>query len=86
MGRVFFQFGHDIWPKNIKTGSTSLLPIHPVQLQFPMRLVQPGFDNHGVKFVGATSPFKLSSLQPTLRGPTIGVRGKVILAFEANGS
>ncbi|GMI69426.1 hypothetical protein like AT1G02890 [Hibiscus trionum] len=39
-----------------------------------------------VKFVGATSPSGLSSLQPALRGPTIGVRGKVVLAFEENGS
>ncbi|XP_039012109.1 uncharacterized protein LOC120141249 isoform X2 [Hibiscus syriacus] len=39
-----------------------------------------------VKFVGATSPSGLSSLQPALRGPTIGFRGKVLLAFEENGS
>ncbi|KAL4360923.1 hypothetical protein GQ457_04G028780 [Hibiscus cannabinus] len=39
-----------------------------------------------VKFVGATSPTGLSSLQPALRGPTIGFRGKVLLAFEENGS
>ncbi|PPR93628.1 hypothetical protein GOBAR_AA27048 [Gossypium barbadense] len=39
-----------------------------------------------VKFVGTTSPSTLSSLQPALRGPTIGVRGKVVLAFEENGS
>ncbi|XVE77637.1 hypothetical protein DITRI_Ditri13aG0078700 [Diplodiscus trichospermus] len=39
-----------------------------------------------VKFVGATSPSGLSSLQPALRGPTIGYRGKVVLAFEGNGS
>ncbi|GMI66585.1 hypothetical protein like AT1G02890 [Hibiscus trionum] len=39
-----------------------------------------------VKFVGAISPSGLSSLQPALRGPTIGFRGKVLLAFEENGS
>ncbi|KAK8711525.1 hypothetical protein V6N13_146806 [Hibiscus sabdariffa] len=39
-----------------------------------------------VKFVGATSPTGLSTLQPALRGPTIGFRGKVLLAFEENGS
>ncbi|XVF72605.1 hypothetical protein PTKIN_Ptkin12aG0134200 [Pterospermum kingtungense] len=39
-----------------------------------------------VKFVGATSPSGLSSIQPSLRGPTIGFRGKVLLAFEENGS
>ncbi|KAK8509843.1 hypothetical protein V6N12_001915 [Hibiscus sabdariffa] len=39
-----------------------------------------------VKFVGATSPSGLSSLQPALRGPTVGFRGKVVLAFEENGS
>ncbi|KAK6260219.1 ATPase [Theobroma cacao] len=39
-----------------------------------------------VKFVGATAPSGLSSLQPALRGPTIGFRGKVVLAFEENGS
>ncbi|XWS31706.1 hypothetical protein CRYUN_Cryun23aG0099200 [Craigia yunnanensis] len=39
-----------------------------------------------VKFVGATSPSGLSSLQPSLRGPAIGFRGKVLLAFEENGS
>ncbi|XWS46676.1 hypothetical protein CRYUN_Cryun14cG0088200 [Craigia yunnanensis] len=39
-----------------------------------------------VKFVGATAPPGLSSLQPSLRGPTIGFRGKVVLAFEENGS
>ncbi|XWS76554.1 hypothetical protein CRYUN_Cryun01aG0186400 [Craigia yunnanensis] len=39
-----------------------------------------------VKFVGATSPSGLSSLQPSLRGPIIGFRGKVLLAFEENGS
>ncbi|TYH96067.1 hypothetical protein ES332_A12G153200v1 [Gossypium tomentosum] len=39
-----------------------------------------------VKFVGTTSPSTLSSLQPALREPTIGVRGKVVLAFEENGS
>ncbi|XP_039013925.1 uncharacterized protein LOC120143759 isoform X2 [Hibiscus syriacus] len=38
-----------------------------------------------VKFVGVTSPSGLSSLQPALRGPTIGFRGKVLLAFEENG-
>ncbi|KAB2061230.1 hypothetical protein ES319_A10G072200v1 [Gossypium barbadense] len=32
--RSFDCLGHDIWPKNIKTGSTSLLRIHPVQPQF----------------------------------------------------
>ncbi|KAE8703546.1 hypothetical protein F3Y22_tig00110467pilonHSYRG00035 [Hibiscus syriacus] len=39
-----------------------------------------------VKFVGVASPSGLSSLQPALRGPTIGVRGKVVLAFVENGS
>ncbi|XWS36187.1 hypothetical protein CRYUN_Cryun20dG0063900 [Craigia yunnanensis] len=39
-----------------------------------------------VKFVGAPSPSGLSSLQPALRGPTIGFRGEVVLAFEENGS
>ncbi|XVE73306.1 hypothetical protein DITRI_Ditri11bG0107000 [Diplodiscus trichospermus] len=39
-----------------------------------------------VKFVGTTSPSGLSSLQPSLRGPTVGFRGKVLLAFEENGS
>ncbi|GMJ01078.1 hypothetical protein like AT4G02480 [Hibiscus trionum] len=39
-----------------------------------------------VKFVGVASPSGLSSLQPALRGPTIGFRGKVVLAFEENGS
>ncbi|TYI00381.1 hypothetical protein ES332_A11G131100v1 [Gossypium tomentosum] len=39
-----------------------------------------------VKFVGTTSPFGFSSLQPALRGPAIGFRGKVLLAFEENGS
>ncbi|XVF32749.1 hypothetical protein REPUB_Repub17cG0110200 [Reevesia pubescens] len=39
-----------------------------------------------VKFIGATPPSGLSSLQPALRGPTIGFRGKVLLAFEENGS
>ncbi|XVF21951.1 hypothetical protein REPUB_Repub12eG0133400 [Reevesia pubescens] len=39
-----------------------------------------------VKFVGATPPSGLSSLQPALRGPTIGFRGKVLLAFEENDS
>ncbi|MBA0599405.1 hypothetical protein Gorai_005625 [Gossypium raimondii] len=32
--RSFDCLGHDIWPKNIKTGSTSLLQIHPAQPQF----------------------------------------------------
>ncbi|PPS00037.1 hypothetical protein GOBAR_AA20630 [Gossypium barbadense] len=39
-----------------------------------------------VKFVGTTSPSGFSSLQPALRGPAIGFRGKVLLAFEENGS
>ncbi|XP_022770915.1 uncharacterized protein LOC111314128 isoform X2 [Durio zibethinus] len=39
-----------------------------------------------VKYVGPTSPSGFSSLQPSLRGPTIGFRGKVLLAFEENGS
>ncbi|KAA3475071.1 AAA-type ATPase family protein isoform 1 [Gossypium australe] len=39
-----------------------------------------------VKFVGTTSPSGFSSLQSALRGPAIGFRGKVLLAFEENGS
>ncbi|CAI0469935.1 unnamed protein product [Linum tenue] len=39
-----------------------------------------------VKYVGISSPSALSPLQPPLRGPTIGFRGKVLLAFEENGS
>ncbi|XP_010522785.1 PREDICTED: uncharacterized protein LOC104801270 isoform X2 [Tarenaya hassleriana] len=38
-----------------------------------------------VKFVGP-SPSALSSLQGPLRGPAIGFQGKVVLAFEGNGS
>ncbi|XP_039008780.1 uncharacterized protein LOC120136917 isoform X2 [Hibiscus syriacus] len=39
-----------------------------------------------VKFVGDASPSGPFSLQPALRGPTIGFRGKVVFAFEENGS
>ncbi|CAN0889001.1 Outer mitochondrial transmembrane helix translocase [Linum grandiflorum] len=39
-----------------------------------------------VKYVGSSSPSSLSPLQPPLRGPSIGLRGKVLLAFEENGS
>ncbi|PPD83253.1 hypothetical protein GOBAR_DD19821 [Gossypium barbadense] len=39
-----------------------------------------------VKFVGSASPSGFSSLEPALRGPMIGFRGKVVLAFEENGS
>ncbi|KAL4383877.1 hypothetical protein GQ457_15G021800 [Hibiscus cannabinus] len=39
-----------------------------------------------VKFVGAASPSGISSPQAALRGPTIGFRGNVVLAFEENGS
>ncbi|KAL6978406.1 hypothetical protein U1Q18_020073 [Sarracenia purpurea var. burkii] len=38
-----------------------------------------------VKFVGSL-PSGFSPLQPPLRGPTYGYRGKVVLAFEENGS
>ncbi|XP_022758008.1 uncharacterized protein LOC111305081 isoform X2 [Durio zibethinus] len=37
-----------------------------------------------VKYVGAAPSSGLSSLQPALRGPTIGFRGKVVLPFEEN--
>ncbi|OIT33850.1 hypothetical protein A4A49_13634 [Nicotiana attenuata] len=37
-----------------------------------------------VKYVGSSSGFSL--LQTPLRGPTYGYRGKVVLAFEENGS
>ncbi|KAJ6880025.1 hypothetical protein NC652_033381 [Populus alba x Populus x berolinensis] len=39
-----------------------------------------------VKFVGASLASAISSLQPPLKGPTIGLRGKVVLAFEGNDS
>ncbi|MBA0736500.1 hypothetical protein Gogos_010049 [Gossypium gossypioides] len=39
-----------------------------------------------VKFVGSASPSGFSSLEPALRRPMIGFRGKVVLAFEENGS
>ncbi|KAG4186963.1 hypothetical protein ERO13_A08G101080v2 [Gossypium hirsutum] len=39
-----------------------------------------------VKFVGSALPSGFSSLEPALRGPMIGFRGKVVLAFEENGS
>ncbi|OMO63807.1 hypothetical protein CCACVL1_22255 [Corchorus capsularis] len=39
-----------------------------------------------VRFVGGNAPSGLSSLQPALRGPGLGSRGRVVLAFEENGS
>ncbi|CAI0424844.1 unnamed protein product [Linum tenue] len=39
-----------------------------------------------VKYFGISSPSALSPLQPPLRGPAVGFRGKVLLAFEENGS
>ncbi|XP_010556748.1 PREDICTED: uncharacterized protein LOC104825975 [Tarenaya hassleriana] len=39
-----------------------------------------------VKFVGPSPSVALSSPQAPLRGPTIGFQGKVVLAFEGNGS
>ncbi|KAJ6390499.1 hypothetical protein OIU77_024664 [Salix suchowensis] len=39
-----------------------------------------------VKFVGMSLASTISSLQPPLKGPAIGLRGKVVLAFEGNDS
>ncbi|CAN1353290.1 Outer mitochondrial transmembrane helix translocase [Linum perenne] len=39
-----------------------------------------------VRYVGSSSPSSLSPLQHPLRGPTAGLRGKVLLAFEENGA
>ncbi|KAJ6972964.1 hypothetical protein NC653_033333 [Populus alba x Populus x berolinensis] len=57
-----------------------------LQSKKPTSSVEADITGDRVKFVGASLASAISSLQPPLKGPTIGLRGKVVLAFEGNDS
>lgn len=65
------------------TGSTPALPKHESDTASSKSYSFKTGDR--VKFVGSL-PSGFSPLQAPLRGPTYGYRGKVVLAFEENGS
>ncbi|KAJ6680180.1 AAA ATPASE putative-RELATED [Salix purpurea] len=57
-----------------------------LQSKKPTSSVEADITGDRVKFVGSSLASAISSLQPPLKGPTIGLRGKVVLAFEGNDS
>ncbi|CAK7348291.1 unnamed protein product [Dovyalis caffra] len=57
-----------------------------LQSKKPTSSVEADITGDRVKFVGTSLASAISSLQPPLKGPTIGLRGRVVLAFEGNDS